>query len=308
LCSEGVSESTAQYFHLQQVEAVGHVRDLEQALGHAHRLERQRAELLHQAAHDLRGNLGLVANATAGLGLGNVPEATRDFFLGSLQKSVASLLSMLDDVMSLARLQAGYEQRDVQPFDAGVLLGELCEGLQPLAGERGLSLKVSGPATWPVEGDAVKTRRVAQNLLLNALKYTQEGGVTVSWGDSREDDPARWMVCVQDTGPGFHAGPGAPLAGALEGATDEARQVEREATGGEGWHGGAEAAPSPPRTADSRPVHQERGEGVGLSIVKRLCELLEASLELESEPGAGTTIRVILPRRYQAAGQAHQLP
>ena len=102
--------------------------------------------------------------------------------------------------------------------------------------------------------------------------------------------------------------PGAPLAGALEGATAEARQVEREATGGEGWHGGAEAAPSPLRTSDSRPVHQERGEGIGLSIVKRLCELLEASLELESEPGAGTTIRVILPRRYQAAGQAHQPP
>jgi signal transduction histidine kinase len=169
-------------------------------------------------------------------------------------------------------------------------------------------LKVAGPATWQVEGDAVKTRRIVQNLLLNALKYTQEGGVTVSWGDSRANDAARWMVCVQDTGPGFHAGPGAPLAGALEGATDEARQVERDASGGEGWHGGAETAVSPPRTPDNRPVHQERGEGIGLSIVKRLCELLEASLELESEPGKGTTIRVILPRRYQAAGQGQQPP
>jgi signal transduction histidine kinase len=308
LCSEGVSESTAQYFHLQQVEAVGHVRDLEQVVEHAHRLERQRAQLLRQAAHDLRGSVGVIANATAGLGLGSIPEPMRDLFLRSLQKSVASLLSMLDDVMSLARLQAGFEQRDVKPFDAAVLLGELCESLQPSAGERGLSLKVAGPATLPVEGDAVKTRRIAQNLLLNALNYTQDGGVTLSWGDSRENDAERWMVCVQDTGPGFHAGPGAPLAGALEGATAEARQVERDATGGEGWHSGAEPAPSPPRTPDSRMMHQERGEGIGLSIVKRLCELLEASLELESEPGEGTTIRVILPRRYQAAGQGHQPP
>jgi signal transduction histidine kinase len=306
LCGEGVSESTAQYFHLQQVEAAGHVRDLEQAVEHAHRLEGERAQLLHQAAHDLRGNLGVIVNASAGLGLEGVPEPMRDTFLRSLQKGVASLLSMLDDVMGLARLQAGYERRDIKPFDAAVLLGELCESLQPLAVERGLSLKVAGPATLPVEGDAVKTRRIAQNLLLNALKYTQEGGVTVGWGDSREDEAGRWMVCVQDTGPGFHAGPGAPLAGALEGATAEARQVERDATGGEGWQGGAEAASSPPRAPDSRPVHQERGEGIGLSIVKRLCELLEASLELESEPGEGTTFRVILPRRYQAAVQGHQ--
>ena len=95
---------------------------------------------------------------------------------------------MLNDVMDLARLEAGQEQRSVEPFDAAVLLRELCEGLQPLAGERGLLLKAVGPTTFPVEGDTVKTRRIVQNLLLNALKYTQEGGVTATWGDSREGD------------------------------------------------------------------------------------------------------------------------
>jgi hypothetical protein len=55
LCSEGVSESTAQYFDLQQIEALGHVRDLEQALEQVRELERQRAELWREAAHDLRG-------------------------------------------------------------------------------------------------------------------------------------------------------------------------------------------------------------------------------------------------------------
>ena len=83
----------------------------------------------------------------------------------------------------------------------------MCENLQPLAAERGLFLKADGPATLSVEGDAGKIRRIAQNLLLNALKYTQEGGVTMRWGDSRNNDPERWMLCVQDTGPGFHAGP-----------------------------------------------------------------------------------------------------
>ena len=70
LCSEGVSESTAQYFDLQQIEALGHVRDLEQALEQVRELQRQRAELWREAAHDLRGNLGVVANATT---LGLIP-------------------------------------------------------------------------------------------------------------------------------------------------------------------------------------------------------------------------------------------
>nr|MBA3483259.1 histidine kinase [Pirellulales bacterium] len=99
LCSQGVSESTTQYFHLQQTEAVGHVRDLEQILGQVKEEERQRAELLRQAAHDLRGHLGVVKNVTSGLTQDAIPEAMRDDFLRLLQKSVSSLHSMLDDVM-----------------------------------------------------------------------------------------------------------------------------------------------------------------------------------------------------------------
>jgi signal transduction histidine kinase len=301
LCSEGVRESTAQYFHLQQLEAIGHVRDLEHALEQVRELERQRAELWQQAAHDLRGNLGVVANATAGLSREDVPESTRSSFLRLLQKNMSSLHSMLDDVTSLARLQAGQELLQVKPFDAASLLMELCENLQPLAGEQHLFLKTEGPTSLQVEGDAVKTRRIAQNLLINALKYTQRGGVTVSWGDSRKNDADRWMLCVQDTGPGFHAGPGAPLAAALEEATEEARHVEQRARNGTDRQETAEPEPSSPSPRDRRPVNQEQGEGIGLSIVKRLCELLDASVELESKPNAGTVCRVVLPRRYSTA-------
>ena len=297
LCSEGVSESTAQYFDLQQIEALGHVRDLEQALEQVRELERQRAELWREAAHDLRGNLGVVANATAGLSLQGVPDPLRDNFLRMLKKNVSSLHTLLDDVMNLARLQAGHERRVVRAFDAGVLLAELCESMRPMADERGLYLRTEGPHQLPVEGDTVKVQRIAQNLLTNAMKYTHRGGVTVRWGDSRENDANRWMLCVQDTGPGFHAGPGAPMAGALEAATDEARYVEQSAVTGEERHAAVESdAPAP--LADGRAVHQAPGEGIGLSIVKRLCELLDAAVEMESDPGEGTTLRIVFPRRY----------
>lgn len=303
LCSDGVSESTAQYFHLQRLEASGHVRDVEQALEQIRDLERQRGELWRQAAHDLRGNLGVVVNATEGLTLDGVPEHLRGNFLRVLKNNVSGLHSLLDDVMNLARLQAGHEVRDVKPFDAAVLMRELCENLQPLADERDLFLKTSGPQNLPVQGDAIKTRRIAQNLLLNALKYTQQGGVTVDWGDSRANDEQRWMLSVHDTGPGFHAGPGAPLAGALEEATDESMQVERNAAQEEARDAPA-AATALPHPPDDRPVHQERGEGIGLSIVKRLAELLDATIELESTAGEGTTMRVLFPRRYASNAPA----
>jgi signal transduction histidine kinase len=60
--------------------------------------------------------------------------------------------------------------------------------------------------------------------------------------------------------------------------------------------GGPAAPPRP--SPDPRPVSQERGEGIGLSIVKRLCEMLDATIQLASRTGEGTTIRVLFPRRY----------
>ncbi len=299
LCTGGASESVSKYFDLQQIEAKGHVGDLAQALEQVRELERSRAELWRQAAHDLRGNVGVVMTAAAGLAAQGVATAPGDKFLRILQKNLSSLLSLLEDVMDLARLQAGHEHRQVKAFDAAPILRDLCERMQPLAEERGLYLKAEGPATLPVEGDAVKTQRIAQNLLFNALKYTPSGGVTVTWGDSRQNDAHRWMLCVEDTGPGFHAGPGAPMAGALGDATEEARQVEKTArTGIKGTATAAEAAASDAAPVDDRPVHQERGEGIGLSIVKRLCELLGATMEMDSTAGVGTSLRIIFPRRY----------
>src|SRR5205823_5762872 len=171
-CNDGVSESTLRYFQLQQTEAIGHVHDLEQTLHEAQQLESKRAELLRQAAHDLRGNLGTVKNVTSVLGLDGIAEDQREEFLRMLKRSVSSLHTMLDDVMNLARLQAGHELRDVKPFDAAAVLCELCESAQFMASERDLYLKSEGPASLLVEGDAIKVRRIAQNLLLNALKYT----------------------------------------------------------------------------------------------------------------------------------------
>ena len=295
LCVSSVSESVSEYFQLEQLEAAGHVRDLARALDDERKLQRDRSELWRQAAHDLRGHVGAVVNATTGLSSSAAPPPIREKFLVLLQRSTASLHIMLDDVMNLARLQAGQEHLEIKRFDVARLLRELCEEMQAQANERGLYLKASGLDSLTVEGDAVKIRRIAQNLLLNALKYTRVGGVTVEWGDSKENDAGRWMFCVRDTGPGFHAGPGAPLVTALKAATVASHDIDRKA----GVDPESAEATGSAADIDERAVNQQRGEGVGLSIVKRLSDLLNATIELESSAEVGTVFRVILPRRYQ---------
>ncbi|MEQ1506971.1 MAG: sensor histidine kinase [Myxococcota bacterium] len=295
LCSEAVNESTARFVQLQQAEAAAQVRDLEEALDA--RQERQQAEVLRGAAHDLRGSLGIVLGAASILARDDVPRDRRAALFGMVERAVASQQSLLGDLMNLARLQAGQERREVAPFDAATLLTDLCETAGPLASARGLTLTADGPAALEVVGDAVKVRRIVQNLLLNAIAYTDDGGISVQWGDSRADDPRRWRVTVRDTGPGFEAGPSGPLAHELEAATVEVHDAQRLAAGISTMiHPTPPTRPTPAPGVDA--THRRQGEGIGLAIVKRLCELLDASLELDTRPGRGSEFRVVLPRSY----------
>lgn len=296
-CGQGVAESVAQYNRLQQAEAAGHLCDLKQAMGQLQELERRRAEAWREAAHDLRGNVGLVTTTTSILAEAGVPEPLRARAFAILQSSVSSLHQLLEDLMSLSRLEAGREQRTIEPFDAAVLFRQLGEMLHPFARQRGLYLEVDGPETFPVEGDAAKLQRIVQNLALNALKYTEQGGVRLTWAESRESDVERWLVRVEDTGPGFDSMPGVPMVRELEEGTDVARRAEEDAPPGAPVEP-VPGAPSSPARPAGPPAYRPPGEGIGLSIVKRLCELLEAGLEVSSEAGKGTVFQVSLPRRY----------
>jgi len=208
-----------------------------------------------------------------------------------LQRSVESLRALLTDMMDLARLEAGQEQLRIARFDAAALLRAYCDTVRPLAQERELCLSAEGPSRLWVEGDAAKVQRIAQNLLLNALHATQRGGVRLSWDERSTAGVDQWLLCVQDTGPGFRAeSPAAPLEDAVLAATAEAQQVVP----------GADSVPAPTlrSQSDADSPRESGGEGIGLAIVKRLCELLDASLEMETAPGEGTTFRVIFPQRY----------
>jgi signal transduction histidine kinase len=298
LVNGAISESTGQYARLQQAEAAGHVSDLEQVISDLSEIERRRATLIHQAVHDLRGNVQSVSTAADVLRSSDIAEAERVEFAKLVQQGVESVSAMLGELMELARLEAGQERREIVPFDAAELVSELCQVQKPVARARGLFLNESGPRQLAVTGDPMKVRRLLQNLVLNAIKYTSQGGVTVTWGEEKTS----WWLKIADTGPGILAGPGAPIALGLKAATASARESDEKAAARKG-ESSQVLAPTPGQSTRPLPARHHTGEGIGLSIVKRLCELLDASLEFASSSDSGSTFRIVFPRGYgDAAG------
>ena len=294
LVNDTISESAGQYERMQQAEAAGHVGDLRGALASLNAIEQHRATLLHQVVHDLKGDVLGVNLAATLLAQPAMPETARVESTTYLKQAVSGLNTMLEELMQLARLQAGQETRKIAPFDAAALLTELGAAHQPLALELHLFLGVQGPAQLLVEGDAEKTRRLAKNLLSNALKYTPSGSVDMTWGEEKET----WWLMVKDTGPGLLSGPGTPLVTGLLEATASAKESDDKTSARQGEESHVLPAPWDADSA-AKPSRHQPGEGIGLSIVKRLCELLDASIEIASSAETGTTFRVVFPLRYR---------
>ena len=279
---------------MKHAESSGLWGDRVGGLAHVNRIEQRRATLIHQALHDLNSDALGVSMAATRIGKPDLVETQRVESAAFLQRAVQGLTATLGELMELARLAAGQEVRKVAPFDAGDLLTELCNVNQPFALTRGLFLKTSGPASLAVDGDADKVRRLVKNLLINALKYTVQGGVTVTW----KVEKVNWWVMIKDTGPGLLAGAGEPLMAGLKEATASAKESDEKSAASEGQI--SHVLPQPQDASLAKgPAHQQPGEGIGISIVKRLCELLDASLEVASSAETGTTFRVVFPRRYR---------
>lgn len=292
LCGEGACESAARYTRLQQAEAAGRMRDLEAAVQQLHALERNRADILRQAAHDLRGSVGVITNASAVLARTTSEEMRTDFYR-ILDRAISSTHTLLSDLIDLTRLEAGQDRVQITGFDVGKLLRDLSESLRAEATARNLFLKAEGPESLHVQGDRVKLQRIVQNLVLNALKATVSGGVRVTWQAPEEPAGSRWVLTVQDTGPGLRGINATPLTRALREATDQAHESEaRDPTVSPPP---LERGDAPGRVGHGSAAVAEHGEGIGLSIVKRLCELLGAGIELESKPGEGTVFRLSFP-------------
>ncbi|BCM89468.1 autoinducer 2 sensor kinase/phosphatase LuxQ [Abditibacteriota bacterium] len=269
------AEAVTRYEELLQSEARAKLHDVEAAFAELQEWDKTRGDLLRQASHDLRGSLSVVASATDLLSQSKISKEERAELASLLLSGVKNLSGMMGDLLDMARLEAGIESRDVRATDAGILLLTLCSSWRLLAEEKGLEFESHGPQTLWVEADATKVRRIAQNLALNAIKYTENGKVRVTWG---ETDDKQWFIQIADTGEGLEKSNVTPLAQDLESAAPDAPSANFQ-----GQASRKEAG----------------GEGIGLAIVRRLCELLDAAIDLHST-AKGSTFRVTFPREYES--------
>jgi signal transduction histidine kinase/CheY-like chemotaxis protein len=254
------------------------------------RVERGRADLLHQekeaaeranaararflaaASHDLRQPLhalGLFVERLAAR-----PEAADEVLVGRIADSTRALTDMFDSLLDLSRLEAGVVEAEVASFALRPLLGRLAAEFEALACARGLALCVELPealAEVRVASDPLLLARIVQNLLANAVRYTQKGRVVLRCRRDGSGAGGRVWIEVEDTGPGI---------------PEEARgEIFRE-------------------FVRLVPEGGERGLGLGLSIVERTARLLGHAFELDSEPGRGSTFRVSVPLARAEAARA----
>ena len=292
LMNEAVEGSVQKYDELQRLEAANRAVMLQQALNQMQVLSRQRSDMLRVSSHDLRGSFGIINTAFSLLNLEGQSEQNRDQYVDMLNRNLTHVQTLLNSLMDLARLEAGEEVLQIQSIDAAGLLQDIVDSAQPLAQQRGLSLRANGLETLPVETDPVKLQRIVQNLLLNAIQYTPAGFVSISW--SREDD-TRWLFSIQDSGPGLQDGLVGLLAKQLRPTVESTASMGPEST----QLFSVVPISEQPLTEDPAFSQQNTqtapGEGVGLQIVKRLCELLKANLDVETQAGRGTLFRVRLP-------------
>jgi heavy metal sensor kinase len=172
------------------------------------------------------------------------------------------LSRLVDDLLNLARADAGRVKLDVHEFYFNELLAECCRSMQTLAGASEVTLECRSAGDVQFRGDEALLRRLVINLLDNAIRYTPPGGKVSA---KLEADPAAARVVISDTGAGIPP----------EAAPHVFERFYR---------------------ADKARSRQDGGFGLGLSIVKWIAEAHNGTVELTANPAPGTTFTVTLPR------------
>ncbi|MBL9218130.1 MAG: PAS domain-containing protein [Opitutaceae bacterium] len=227
------------------------------------RLEMMRQDFVANVSHELRTPLSLIKGAAETLLDGGQDDpATREKFLGIIDRHASRLALLIEDLLLLSALDAGRIELRVQPVPLRVTVQEVLEDLAPAAQARGVALANEVPAALEARADAGRLRQVLANLIDNAIKYGREHG-QVQVGATMLG--AGWLqVFVRDDGPGIPA---------------EARERVFERF----------------FRVDRARARSQGGTGLGLAIVKNLVLAHGGDVRLESAEGRGTTFYLKLP-------------
>ncbi|RZU45341.1 Na+/proline symporter [Fluviicoccus keumensis] len=244
-------------------------QQLRQAKGEAEAANAAKNRFLALASHDILQPLNAARLFAAALEQGD--PARRPAILGQLDNSLKATEELISTLLEIARLDEGKVEPDNRPVALQPLLQQLDDEFSLLAERQGLKLKVRA-APWTVNSNPTYLRRILQNLISNAIKYTAQGKVLV--GCRRRGRSV--VLEVWDTGPGI------PPAD-LERIFEDFYRVDATARG-------------------------RQGIGLGLGVVQRMANSLGHALSVASTPGKGSVFRLSVPLADAAASTASVVP
>lgn len=222
-------------------------------------------ELLVEVAHDMRSPLSSILFLSETLRGGRSGEINdlQKRQLGLIYSAALGLMSITNDVVDAAKRGGGFLDEEPSPFSLGEVFDSIQELVRPVAEEKELDLTFGRPDRDYVQGHQMALNRILLNLVTNALKFTEEGGVTVK---AERVDRSVMEISVADTGRGMDE--------------EQLNSLFR-----------------PFQKSDYRSGHFFSNSGLGLSIARRLLTSMDSELEVESEVGEGTrfSFRIELP-------------
>ena len=266
------SISTFWYFIYQgqrQQELIQTLEKSERKLKEASKIQEQ---FVANISHEIRTPMNAILGFAGLLQKTNLDKNQHEY-VRSIRSSAENLLTIINDILDLSRIESGMMHIETLPFNLRELVDSLVTMMQVKAKGRNLYLRTESDESVPeiLRGDAVRLTQILLNLISNALKFTHEGGVVVKLDlveKKEESCLVRFSIC--DTGIGI--------------------DPEKQKTIFDRF-----------QQAQSETTRRYGGTGLGLSIVKQLVEIQNGTIFVASEPGAGSIFTVILP--YQIAGK-----